>query len=70
MEAFEKCVWYASNRRVNILSTIDTEKNHSIPFLDIDITKEHNNEMQTSIFRKPTFFSLGMSYFSQAAVRF
>ena len=46
----------------NIELTCETEKNHSLPFLDINITQE-GSDFTTKLYHKPTFNGL-LSKFS------
>ena len=39
------------------------ENNNKLAFLDV-LVEKNNNKFETSIFRKPTFSGLGMSFFS------
>ena len=34
--------------------TIETEKNNQLPFLDVLVTRTLTNDLQTSVYRKPT----------------
>ena len=54
----------------NIEFTMETERNNSLSFLDLQITKDSNNKINTSIYRKNTFSGLGMSYFSHTPSKF
>ena len=53
----------------NIKFTMEIECNSKIPFLDVCITK-NGNSLNTSIYRKPTYTKLGLSYFSFCAEQF
>ena len=46
-----------------------TEENCFLSFLDADI-KENKNKFSASVYRKPTFSGLGISYFSFCSYRF
>ena len=65
-----KFLEFLNNQHVNIKFTLETEHNKSIPFLDIKTFRDHNNKMHTSIYRKPTFSGLGMSFFSHTPLKY
>ena len=50
-----------NNRHINMNFTIDTEKDSKLTFVDIMTTKE-NDKFVHSIYRKPTFSGLGVSF--------
>ena len=52
---------YLNSKHGNIKFTMDREIEDKMPFLDITINKSDNS---FSIYRKPTFSGLGMSFFS------
>ena len=60
---------YINAQHPNISFTAEHEHNNKISFLDVLITKE-NGRFATSVYRKPTFSGLGMSFFSFCAFRF
>ena len=60
---------YLNNQHQNIKFTMETETNKQIPFLDMNIVQE-DGKISTSIYRKPTFSGLGMSFFSFCAFNF
>ena len=41
--------------------TVESEKNHSLPFLDINVVK-HDDSFATDLYRKPTFTGLGCKF--------
>ena len=49
-----KFVDYMNHQHPNIKFTFEVEKNNNSPFLDVKICRE-NNQLTTSVFRKPTF---------------
>ena len=53
----------------NIVFTMETEQNSSLPFLDV-LVKRHENSFQTSVFRKKTFTGLGFNFQSFTSKRF
>ena len=59
-----KFLEYLNSQHDNINFTLEIEINSSLPFLDLLITRDHNQKIQTSIYRKKTFSGLGMSFFS------
>ena len=60
---------YLNRQHSSINFTMETEENLSLSFLDVDI-KRNKNKFSTSVFRKPTFSGLGISYFSFCSYRF
>jgi hypothetical protein len=61
---------YLNSQHCNINFTMETEQNNSLSFLDLQITRDSNNKICTSIFRKNTFSGLGMSFFSHTPSKF
>ena len=53
----------------NIKFTIELEKDNSLPFLDINITRE-NNKFITSVYRKSTFSGMGQNFYSSTDNKF
>ena len=47
--------------------TLQSERNNSITFLDINIVK-HNERFATNLYRKPTFTGHGCKYDSVAGI--
>lgn len=60
---------FINQHHPNILFTMETEVNSSLPFLDVNIIR-NNSSFQTSVYRKSSFSGLGMSYFSFCTNRF
>ena len=58
-----------TSRHPNIKFTIEHENNNSISILDVFISRR-GNKIKTSVFRKPTFSGLGLSYFSFCSNQF
>ena len=56
-----KFVGYMNHQHPNIKFTFEVEKNNNFPFLDIKICRE-NNQLTTSVFRKPTFFGVFINF--------
>ena len=52
---------YINTRHQNITFTFDIEKDGSLPFLDVLVTRENDN-FYTSVYRKPTFSGLYTNY--------
>ena len=52
---------YLNQKHDNIKYTMEGEDCDGLAFLD---TTVHRNKCVTSVYRKPTFTGLGMSYFS------
>jgi hypothetical protein len=53
---------YINNVHPNMTFTMETEQNSNLPFLDMTIQR-NSNRFHSSIYRKPTFTGLGMSFF-------
>ena len=60
---------YLNRQHSSINFTMETEEDCSLSFLDVDI-KRNKNKFSTSVYRKPTFSGLGISYFSFCSYRF
>ena len=60
---------YLNSKHNKISFTMETEVNSKIPFLDFSIEKD-NGRLNTSVFRKPTFSGLGISFYSFCASKF
>ncbi|MEL6606571.1 MAG: reverse transcriptase domain-containing protein, partial [Cyanobacteria bacterium J06614_10] len=58
-----KFLEYLNGKHPNIRFTCEIENNGKLPFLDILICKNNGN-ISTSVYRKPTFTGLGLSWFS------
>ena len=50
---------YSQHSRMKF--TVESEKNHSLPFLDINVVK-HDDSFATDLYRKPTFTGLGCKF--------
>ena len=53
---------YLISKHNNINFTVETESSTSLSFLDVNISRS-NNKFTTSVYRKPTFAGLGISFF-------
>jgi len=60
---------YLNSKHPNIKFTHECEKNGKLSFLDTEVFRE-NNKFVTTVFRKPTFSGLGLSYFSFCSFKF
>ena len=60
---------YLNSQHPSIKFTSEVEKDCKLSFLDVLVHKE-NSQFRTSVFRKPTFTGLGMSFFSFCSFRF
>ena len=60
---------YLNNKHPNINFTIENEINGKLPFLDLLLTKM-NDSLLISLYRKPTFSGLGISFFSYCSYKF
>ena len=63
----EQFLDYPNSKHQNITFTIEKENENKIPFLDVLIDKANK---AFSIYRKPTFTGLGMSFFSHCQFKF
>ena len=54
---------YLNSRHPKIRFTKDVENNGCLSFLDVNLRRV-NNKLETSVFRKPSFTGLGLSFFS------
>ena len=54
---------YLNSRHPNITFTIECENDHSLPFLDVNVSFK-DGFLVSSVYRKPTFTGLMMNYFS------
>ena len=52
---------YINSKHPTMKLTVELEKDNCLPFLDCLVHK--NNIFNTSVYRKPTFSGLSMSYF-------
>ena len=68
--SIEPLYQYLNDQHPNIKYTMENEKNNSIPFLDILISRTDNNKVKCSVFRKPTFTGLGLHYLSACYDKF
>ena len=53
---------YLNSKHDNIKFTCDLEKNNTLPFLDVLVTR-NSDRVVTSVYRKPTFTGLGTHFF-------
>ena len=53
---------YLNSKHKNIKFTYELEENGSLPFLDIKVTKNGEENTETRVYRKPTFTGLGTNY--------
>ena len=60
---------YINNKHPNIRFTMETEKDGQLAFLDVNVRK-YQGKFETSVYRKPTFTGLGLSFFSFSSFRF
>ena len=60
---------YLNSKHEYIKFTVEHETKGKIPFLDVMLTRQ-DNTISTSIYRKPTFTGLGMSYLSFIPIQF
>ena len=60
---------YLNDKHPNIKFTIEHEQDNKLSFLDVLVTRSDNNFI-TSVYRKPTFTGLGMSFFSFCSFNF
>ena len=60
---------YVNSKHPNISFTMEVEQNNKIPFLDVLISRD-NNKFNSTVYRKPTFSGMGLSYFSHCVRKF
>ena len=60
---------YLNSKHPNIKFTMDLENDGKLSFLDLTVERS-NGSFVTSVYRKPTFTGLGLSYFSNCSFRF
>lgn len=60
---------YLNSKHRNIEFTCETEQNHKLPFLDINIEKTESS-FSTSIYRKPTFTGLMTKFNSNIPIQY
>lgn len=65
----DKFLDYVNNKHPNIKFTMETEKDGQLAFLDVNVRKTLG-KFETSVYRKPTFTGLGLSFFSFSSFRF
>ena len=60
---------YLNSKHDNIKFTVEHESEGKLSFLDVQLTRQNNN-ISTSIYRKPTFTGLGMNFLSFIPIQF
>ena len=60
---------YINNKHPNIKFTMETERDGQLAFLDVNVRKSLG-KFETSVYRKPTFTGLGLSFFSFSSFKF
>ena len=60
---------YLNRQHNNINFTMETENDRSLSFLDVSVCRNADG-FSTSVFRKPTFSGLGISFFSFCSKNF
>ena len=60
---------YLNSKHPNITFTMELEMDGKISFLDLNIERT-NDSFVTSVYRKPTFTGLGISFFSNCSFKF
>nr|XP_027229208.1 uncharacterized protein LOC113820983 [Penaeus vannamei] len=68
-EHINKFLEYLNNKHPNIKFTCDVENNGSLPFLDINISR-NDNSFVTSVFRKPTYTGLTTKFSSYIPTKY
>ena len=58
---------YINMQHPKINFTCEIEKNGTLPFLDVNVTKNESNSFTTGLYRKPTFTGLGLKFQSAVA---
>ena len=62
-EQAEAFLEYANEMHPNIKFTIEHEKDHKLPFLDVLVYRD-DDHFNTTVFRKKTFTGLGTNFYS------
>ena len=62
-EKAQQFLTYAKSRHENIKFTFEGERNNSLSFLDVTVSRD-NDRFLTTVFRKKTFTGQGLNYFS------
>ena len=60
---------YLNSRHPNIKFTKEIESDNCLSFLDVKVSRK-DSKFHTSVYRKPTFSGLGLSFFSFCSLRF
>ena len=61
---------YINSKHPNIKFTKEEESENKLPFLDILIKKNDDNQLTTGLYRKPTFTGLGLKFISHCCMKF
>ena len=69
MSHAQKFLNYVNSKHPAIKFTIETENRNCLPFLDVNV-RRFGNSFHTSVFRKPSFSGLTLSYFSFCCKQF
>jgi len=68
-EHINKFLEYLNNKHPNIKFICDVENNGSLPFLDVNISR-NDNSFVTSVFRKPTYTGLTTKFSSYIPTKY
>ena len=69
-EQAEKILEFLNSQHKTIKFTMEKEVNNSINFLDVKITKNSDNSISTSTYRKPTFTGVMLNWNSLTSIKY
>ena len=69
-EQAEKILEFLNSQHKTIKFTMEKEVNNSINFLDVKITRNSDNSISTSTYRKPTFTGVMLNWNSLTSIKY
>ena len=66
----EKILEFLNSQHKTIKLTMEKEVNNSINFLDVKITRNSDNSISTSTYRKPTFTGVMLNWNSLTSIKY